>query len=137
MGSLRKPFQQVLKMPPAAGADSRFNAQNVLIRSLFAGSIGRNCATWRLFETCGSIFLQQHAIGLLPNFGQYLFRIIKHLVRWSSDAAGMQADKGAGERVNFLSPRRRVMLCFACELVCVMVLGEAFANSKFFSEAGD
>ena len=29
------------------------------------------------------------------------------------------------------------MLCFACELVCVMALGEVFADAKFFSEAGD
>jgi hypothetical protein len=54
-----------------------------------------------------------------------------------SGTAETRPNKGAGERVNFLSPRRGVMLCFACELVCVTALGEAFAGAKFFSEAGD
>ena len=137
MVSWRKVFQQVWKSRPAAGPDSRFDAPTMLIRCLFIGSMRRNCAFWALFKTHCSRFSEEDARPALPKFCQSFTRIIKYLVGLSSEEVEARPDKGAGERVNFLSPRRGVMLCFACELVCVMALGEAFAGAKFFSEAGD
>jgi hypothetical protein len=54
------------------------------------------------------------------------------LMGLASKAVEARPEKGAGERVNFLSPRRRLMLCFASELVFVRVLGEAVCGCQVF-----
>jgi hypothetical protein len=87
MGFQRKVFQQVWKPHPAAGPDSRFNAQSMLIRHLFVRSIGSNCATWALFKTYCLIVSEERARRASPNFGQSFTRIIKYLLSQFSGAA--------------------------------------------------